>query len=296
MNIRYATIAMAALLATPAAEAVQNIDRSLPTGATPSVEISNVQGRVSVIAWDGLEVKVTGTIENDKTQLEFSGDERHVVIKIRPESDNYRRHDDANLDIRVPKGASLDINTVSANIDVQGVLGEQRLESVSGDVTATAFDEQLDLRTISGDAKVSGSGGTVRIQAESTSGDVTVRDVAGELEAQSVSGDVEFEMGMASRVQVETVSGNVKGSLTLMDNARLEAESVSGSVNLRFGQPVNGEFDLETFSGGINNCFGPDAERKSKYAPGTEVSFRQGDGGARVSVDTLSGNITICDK
>ena len=81
-----------------------------------------------------------------------------------------------------------------------------------------------------------------------------------------------------------------------MDNARLEAESVSGSVNLRFGQPVNGEFDLETFSGGINNCFGPDAERKSKYAPGTEVSFTQGDGGARVSVDTLSGNITICDK
>ena len=50
MNIRYAVIATSVLLATPAAQAVQNIDRSLPTGATPSVEISNVQGRVTVTA------------------------------------------------------------------------------------------------------------------------------------------------------------------------------------------------------------------------------------------------------
>jgi DUF4097 and DUF4098 domain-containing protein YvlB len=297
MNIRYAVIVASALLATPAAQAVQNIDRSLPTGATPSVEISNVQGRVTVAAWDQQEVKVTGTIENDETEFEFSGDARHVVIKVRPESGkSHRNHDDAILDIKVPAGASLDINTVSADIDVQGVRGSQRLEAVSGDVTTAAYSEQLDVRTISGNAVVNGTGGKARVEAESVSGDVTVRGVDGEVQAQSVSGNVKLDLGTATRLKLETVSGNVKASLTLASDARLDAESVSGDVDIRFAKPVNGEFEFETFSGNIESCFGPKAERKSQYAPGTELRFTQGSGGARVSIDTLSGTISICDK
>ena len=297
MNIRYAVIATSVLLATPAAQAVQNIDRSLPTGATPSVEISNVQGRVTVTAWDQQVVKVTGTIENDQTEFEFSGDQRHVVIKVRPESGkSHRNHDEAILDIKVPAGASLDINTVSADIDVQGVRGEQRLEAVSGEITTAAYDEQLDVRTISGDAVVNGTGGKARIDVQSVSGGVTVRGVDGEVEAQSVSGNIELDLGTATRLSLETVSGNLKASLTLAGDARLDAESVSGHVDVRFAKPVNGEFEFETFSGNIENCFGPKAERKSKYAPGTELRFTQGSGGARVSVDTLSGTISICDQ
>ena len=297
MNIRYAVIATSALLATPAAQAVQNIDRSLPTGATPSVEISNVQGRVTVAAWDQQVVKVTGTIENDQTEFEFTGDQRHVVIKVRPESGkNHRNHDEAILDIKVPAGASLDINTVSADIGVEGVRGAQRLEAVSGDVTTVAYSEQLDVRTISGDAVVNGTGGKARVDIQSVSGGVTVRGVDGEVEAQSVSGNAELDLGTATRVKLETVSGNLKASLMLASDARLDAESVSGDVNIRFTKPVNGEFELETFSGNIENCFGPKAERKSKYAPGTELRFTQGSGGARVSMDTLSGTISICDQ
>ena len=297
MNIRYAVIATSALLATPAAQAVQNIDRSLPTGATPSVEISNVQGRVTVAAWDQQVVKVTGTIENDQTEFEFTGDQRHVVIKVRPESGkNHRNHDEAILDIKVPAGASLDINTVSADIGVEGVRGAQRLEAVSGDVKTVAYSEQLDVRTISGDAVVNGTGGKARVDIQSVSGGVTVRGVDGEVEAQSVSGNAELDLGTATRVKLETVSGNLKASLMLASDARLDAESVSGDVNIRFTKPVNGEFELETFSGNIENCFGPKAERKSKYAPGTELRFTQGSGGARVSMDTLSGTISICDQ
>lgn len=297
MNIRYAVIATSVLLATPAAQAVQNIDRSLPTGATPSVEISNVQGRVTVTAWDQQVVKVTGTIENDQTEFEFVGDQRHVVIKVRPESGkSHRNHDEAILDIKVPAGASLDINTVSADIDVQGVRGEQRLQAISGGVTTVAYSEQLDVRTISGDAVVNGTGGKGRIDVQSVSGGVTVRGVDGEVEAQSVSGNVELDLGTATRLSLETVSGNLKASLTLAGDARFDAESVSGDVDVRFAKPVNGEFEFETFSGNIENCFGPKAERKSKYAPGTELRFTQGSGGARVSIDTLSGTISICDQ
>lgn len=295
MNIRYAVIAASALLATPAAQAVQNIDRSLPTGATPSVEISSVQGRVTVSAWDQQEVKVTGTIENDETKFEFSGDQSHVVIKVRPKSGKNHGHDEVILDIKVPAGAAIDVNTVSANIDVRGVRGVQQLEAVSGDVTTTAYDEEIDVRTISGDAVVNGTGGNGRVDAQSVSGDVKVRGVNGELQARSVSGKLELDLGTIARLQLETVSGDVTADLTLADGARFEAESVSGAVEVRFGKPVNGDFDIESFSGDIDNCFGPKGSRKNKYAPGTELRFTQGSGNARVSLETLSGDITVCD-
>ena len=258
MNARQIAIAGALLCAIPAAHAVQNIDRTLPTGATPVVEVSNVQGRVTVVAWDRQEVKVTGTIENDKHEFEFSGNNDRVTIRVRAKSKSYSygRDDDAFLDIRVPEGARINVQTVSSDIDVRGVKGAQRLEAVSGDIIATVYDEPLDLRTVSGDADVRGAGGKGRVYAESTSGNVKARGLGSEVEAQSVSGD----------------------------------------VKLTFRKPVNAEFDVETFSGDIDNCFGPKASRADKYTPGSELHFIEGSGGGHVSLETLSGDVNVCHQ
>ena len=65
-------------------------------------------------------------------------------------------------------------------------------------------------------------------------------------------------------------------------------------VDLQFAGNVSGQFDIDTFNGGIDNCFGPKAQRTSKYAPGMELSFSEGDGDARVTVSTVNGDISIC--
>jgi len=298
MNARQIAIASALLCAIPAANAAQNIDRTLPTGATPVIEVSNVQGRVTVVTWDRQEVKVTGTIENDEHEFEFSGNNDRVTIRVRIPSKHHRsgRNDDAILDIRVPDGSRLNVQTVSANIDVRGVRGAQRLEAVSGDIVATVYDEPLDLRTVSGDADVRGAGGKGRVYAESTSGNVKAQGLGSEVEAQSVSGDVELEIGTTSSVRFESVSGNLTALMTLADNARVDGQSVSGDVKLTFRKPVNAEFDVETFSGDIDNCFGPKASRANKYTPGSELHFTEGSGMGRVSLETLSGDVTICQQ
>ena len=73
-------------------------------------------------------------------------------------------------------------------------------------------------------------------------------------------------------------------------------ESVSGTVTLKIKPPVNADFDIESFSGSIENCFGQKPRDTSKYTPGSELNFTQGKGGARVELETLSGEITICDR
>ncbi len=59
---------------------------------------------------------------------------------------------------------------------------------------------------------------------------------------------------------------------------------------------MNADFDIESFSGDIEVCFGPKARGTSKFTPGSELSFTQGKGGARVELQTLSGEISVCDR
>ncbi len=73
-------------------------------------------------------------------------------------------------------------------------------------------------------------------------------------------------------------------------------ESVSGAITLKIKPPVNADFDIASFSGDIDNCFGPKARDTSKFTPGSELSFTQGSGGARIELQTLSGEINICDR
>ena len=226
----------------------------------------------------------------------MTGNETRVVIKVRRDSGKHEGKDGAKLEISVPAGASLEVSTVSADVEVGGVKGAQRLESVSGNIVAAVFDEQLDLRTISGDATIDGSGGKARVFTESTSGDVRATGLAGELEANSVSGDLFLELGTITHGRFKSVSGDVDAVLGLGREGRLDIESISGDVEVTFRQPVDAEFDVETHSGDIDNCFGPKSQRKSQYGPGSELRFTEGDGSGRVRIDTLSGDIDFCKR
>ena len=93
---------------------------------------------------------VTGELGEDAERLEFtkSGD----VTRIKVVLPNRSHHaDDTDLIVKMPGGAGLSVNVVSADISVKGVRGAQRLQSVSGDVRTEAAGEDVECRTVSGD-------------------------------------------------------------------------------------------------------------------------------------------------
>jgi hypothetical protein len=71
---------------------------------------------------------------------------------------------------------------------------------------------------------------------------------------------------------------------------------MSGQVVVKVSPGVSADFDVSTFSGSIENDIGPEAERSSKYAPGKELSFSSGSGGAQVSISSFSGTVKIVTK
>lgn len=299
MSIRNALLSAAifAALAGPAS-AQQQITKRATVVPDATIEVSNVQGTVDVTAWDRNEVELVADLESRKDELEFEATDRHVHIEVdRPQGKyGHSDTDDANLTLRVPKGARLIIDTVSADITIVGVRGEQSLESVSGDVETQAFDAPISTTAVSGDVTVTGNGGKAVVSTDNVSGSATVTGIRGSYEGEVVSGSINATVAAAERLNVDTVSGDIVVHADLLPTARVAMESVSGTIELVIKPPVNADFDIESFSGDIENCFGQKARDTSKYTPGSELDYTQGKGGARVEIQTLSGEISICDR
>ena len=288
---RLTAIVLSALLVTPVV--AEEVDETLDAASDGHVHVSNISGSVTVKGWSRSEVEVTGELGRNVEKLIFERDDDKITIKVKVPR-NGGRGIESHLHIQVPQGSSLDVGTVSSDIDVEDVRGEQGLNTVSGDITSEGGESDVSAEAVSGDVEINGERKEAETRANTVSGDVTLFRVAGKVSAESVSGDVIIDEGAFERVEMSTVNGEILFRAQLRDDGRLTAETVNGSVDLDFVDGVTGRFEVDTFNGDIDNCFGGKPERTSKYTPGWEWSFQDGKGNARVEVSTLNGDVTIC--
>ena len=155
---------------------------------------------------------------------------------------------DIEFDVTLPRGARVEINGVSADIDARGLVGEQEYKTVSGDLSLEATGGRLALSTVSGDARVVAEQ-PIEVRANTTSGDIEVDapQIRG-LQLRSVSGDAELRAAFdpASSHTVETVSGDVsiasasgltvdvKRGMGLSGNGGKQRVVGDGAARLRF--------------------------------------------------------------
>lgn len=271
------------------AMAQQKLDERRPAGKDGVVEVQNVSGSVKVTGWDRDEVAVTGTLGRGSERLEFTG--TGVRTEVRVVLPHFAHHvDGSDLEIKVPAGSHLEVNTVSADIGVDGVAGPVRLESVSGRVTVGGAPREFEAKTVSGGIEIAAASAPGR--ASSVSGAVALRGVNGSVEASSVSGAVSVTGDAVSRAELQTTSGDIRFEAGLTAGGRLDAKTVSGTVALLLPAATAADFDVTTFSGNITNEFGPQAKRTSEYGPGKELSFSTGAGG-RIVAKSFSGDVRL---
>jgi len=287
--------AAAMLAASPAVRAGTPINERAAADPAGSVEVSNVAGTVRVTGWDRNEVEVTGELGKGTEKLEFAVADKVTRIKVILPGKSYDV-EETDLVIHVPAASRLSVNTVSADIEVQGLLGAQRLQSVSADIRTAAAGEDVECKTVSGDVAVNGSFKKGLLTITTVSGDATALRVAGEVNANTVSGDVTLGLGETNRSRVRSTSGDLTLAALLAADGKIDAESISGDVRLELVGAVNAEFDISSFNGEIRNCFGPKAVSVSEYAPGKELRFREGQGTAHVRIKTMNGDINVCRK
>jgi hypothetical protein len=258
------------------------------------VEIVNVAGSVEVDAWDRSEVEVGGTAGDNVERVDVSSAGNRTLIHVVSRSGHmWGSGGEAHLLVHVPAKSAVTASLVSADFKVTGILGDLKVQSVSGNLKGDAGGN-VRATTVSGDVRLTAHGAKM-IEVKTISGDIQLMGGGGEADITTVSGSAIIELADVTRGRFKSVSGDMTAELALAPDGQLESESVSGDVSLKFAAAPAAEFDVQSFSGDIRNCFGP-KPTESRYGPGSRLEFKNGDGRARVRVNTKSGDVRLCAK
>ncbi len=286
LTIFAATPLVGAFAATP-------VDREIEADPSGGLEVRNIAGSVEIEGWSRKAVHVSGTLADNVERLDVRAVGEQIVVEVILR-DNSRSHDaGTSLKISAPQAHDLEVDTVSANISVRGMEGEQRLRSVSGSIDTAGFTTDVELNSVSGDVTARGGGRQAVTRARAISGTVTLSGIAGQVEAESVSGSVDVTADKLQRATLNSISGRVSVHGALADDARVEVTSTSGHVELRFKGNAAAEYDLTSFSGPIRSCFGPPVV-EAPNGPQRKQRFREGTSSARVHANSMSGSIDLC--
>lgn len=268
------------------------INQTRPLDARGRVEIENVKGRVEVVAWDRPEVKLTGMLGDGVEKLSVDGDARVLRIKVQYPTRS-RNAEPSDLIVQMPVLADLDIETVSADINVSGMASrELEIESVSGDIVASGAPRRGSVSSVSGDIRLAMNSASLKV--ETVSGQLTAQGrLNGEVALESVSGDVRLN-ALGERVRklsANTVSGDVDLNVALAEDGEIRMESVSGDLLLRLPADLSAYVSGESFSGDLA---APGAKiKKEEFGPGSSFRARYGNGKGDIRIQTFSGDARL---
>jgi len=123
------------------------------------------------------------------------------------------------------------------------------------------------------------------------SGDVEARDLESEVTATTVSGDV-----IVSTTEVAwgtTVSGDIDIEMGSSDWDDLHFSTVSGDITLLLPEGLDADIEFESLSGDFRADFDVDLRSRSKRWVGSHIRGTIGDGGRRLSFNTVSGDVRL---
>jgi hypothetical protein len=207
--------------------------------ADGSLSLRSRRGADFLRDWIGLEGGIGEWIG-------LEGDWLGLGIGDRPRRERHRaRHrrrggggHTPELLVEVPNRAGLIIESTSADLDVEGLLGDQRYRTTSGEITLRGVSGKLAIESVSGDVDVVMTG-TSELSVRTVSGDLEVRGATlSSVQAATTSGDLRIAGRFAGNgpFTIETVSGD--GLLAPAGDVQIQMTSLTGDLNSEFDEPT----------------------------------------------------------
>lgn len=239
-----------------------------PVGKTPHLVIENFRGDAKIVGNDGTELTVNGhkTIrafeEHDadradaETPVEIVMQGGTVVIRCNQDKAGSRTPVTTNLDISVPRGAT---------VQATGQVGDFDITGISGDVDISSENAGVRLEDIDGNVKVDTRRSDL-IHCGNVNGTIDLRGHGADVELTKIAGQV-------------TVSGDYSGTVSLRELAQpVRVENMRTELN---AQQVPGEIRLDRGSLNVQNVVGP----LRLTARATDVSVDGFSNGLELTVD-----------
>lgn len=222
------------------------------------VELSNINGSVTVTAWDSNQVKVDAVKRGDADRLsecriEVSANPQLVRIETKyPRRSNNLS---VNYTLMVPRQARLEkIDLVNGKVAITGVSGGVHASVVNGTVHGSDVGGALDLSSVNGTVEVSLGPSAKRVRLNSVNGTVALTapsDLQAEVKASTVNGSIRNDFGLPVQ-RGHFVGANMNGRLGT-GAGQIELSTVNGSIDLRHasdGKPLSSVGTASESSGG----------------------------------------------
>ncbi len=284
-------LALACSLAMPV-HAATPINQTRPLDPRGRVEIDNIKGRVEVRGWDRAEVRVTGSLGDGVEKFVLEGDGNVLRIKAKYPSRSSRA-EPTILILQVPLRAELEVDTVSADIDVHGMASrEMSLESVSGDIAANGAPGRAKVESVSGDIRLTFNSSNVDVST--VSGDLVLNGrLNGKVSLETVAGDVRVDSKgeRLTSFRAGTVSGDIQARMALAGDGIVKMESVSGDLLLIMPRELSAQVSGESFSGELK-APGARIERE-EFGPGSSFHEHYGAGKGEIRLENFSGDAEL---
>jgi hypothetical protein len=285
----------------------EQVERSVAASPNVVLSVCLASGDIQVHGWDRPEVKVTAT---SARQLELQGGGLNPPRRIEVLAANEARgavetpltsdcRATTDLDISVPRGATVDIRLRSGDISVSNV-AEARIKNMSGDLQLDNITRAIEAETLSGDISVTNSQGRVRIST--VSGDIDATNIqtveaSDDFSAHSTSGDINVENVSQSRLSAGTTSGMITMTGKLAPRGGYELNTFSGDVVLNIPQDSAFQINAKAPQGGITTDFAIKSTNEAEAANLLEKGILSGSYGrgdwASLSIQSFSGTVRL---
>jgi DUF4097 and DUF4098 domain-containing protein YvlB len=263
--IRGACVLIGILVGASAAfpDVSEQFHRTVPLAAFATVTVENVNGPITIAAWDSAYADIQAEKKTSKDRRELAkvrievSTENGLLIKSTAEReksflrDSYPRVN-VTYTIKVPRSATV-----------------ERVRTVNGDIV---------LRATSGETTVYTTNGSIRAEG--------VRLLK---EVKTTLGSIETSGGTTVR-KADTVNGNITIALS-PGNDPMDFSVVNGSVKLSLPSGANADVDMRTVNGKVTVPEG--FTLKQGEVSKRRISGKLGAGGAAITAKTVNGSITL---
>jgi hypothetical protein len=215
-------------------EHVASIDHQI--GPRGRFTLRQASGEVSIRGVEGSTVRVRSTDGDKALSEQFSIETGDGFVEMRQLERfglgirMFSRNDSPEIEVEVPHGATVSVETASADLDVSDLSGVKSFRTASGDVQLTRLAGALDIETVSGDVELEGQA-PMELAGRSISGDVRIRvPRLRRMEFGTTSGDLwlDAELTGDGPFALRSISGDV--TIVGRSGFRIEAETITGDL------------------------------------------------------------------
>jgi DUF4097 and DUF4098 domain-containing protein YvlB len=243
--------------AVSAATRTERINRTFDVKPGATVKLTNVNGRITVTAWDQPRVKVVAVKKVEADSDDIQEAMKALRVDLQPRNGglvidtHYPKENDGpgslfswllgdhieaqvTYELMVPRAMNVDVSNTNGAIHLSDVAGTHELETTNGKIEVTRCAGSLDASTTNGSihAELTKVNRGQPLRFETTNGRIEVAlpsDLAVDLDASTTNGAIDSELPVSTtRISRNSLRGSINGGGT-----SLRMRTTNGGIAIR---------------------------------------------------------------